>query len=139
MEYKIEGFSEGVFELNESFSIPNGIETEVLLHMLPIIFYRQDSDIIGMQLTLLYRAKDTEILKYGYIASVKVNGWQQIVSEGNDVEFIANELKEAWKSVVNYGRGVIQTKLNSSKCKGLIIPDIPLEFLKKTLKVKKVD
>lgn len=139
MEYKILNYNEGIFELNQDFSMPKDTKTEISVRIAPMILYKDDTNIIGMQLALFYRANDQDILKFGYVVSVVVNDWEQLIANGTNPSTIANELREAWDAVINYGRGVLNTKLKDSNYSDLIIPDIPTEYLQKILRIEKIN
>lgn len=138
MEYKILNYSEGLFELNGEFEMPKDSPTEISLMIAPVLLYKDDSDIVGLQFSLFYRTGEVDLLKYGYVATVAVKDWQSIAVNGVDASEIASELKDAWDAVLNYGRGSLASKTKDTQLSGLRIPDIPLEQMQKIIRVVKL-
>lgn len=138
MKYKILNYSEGMFELNSEFEMPKDSPTEISLMIAPVLLYKSDSDVVGLQYSLFYKTGEVELLKYGYVATVAVQDWQSIVAEGVNSPEIATELKEAWDAVLNYGRGSLASKTKDTQLSGLKIPDIPLEQMQKIIRVVKM-
>lgn len=138
MEYKILDYNEGLFELNSEFEFSKDSETEISLMIAPVLLYRDDSDIVGLQFTVFYRSDETEILKFGYVATIAVNGWGDIVSGGMASDVVATELKEAWDEVLQHGRDVLNAKIQNTPLKDLSIPDVPMDSLKKIVRIVKM-
>lgn len=138
MEYKILDYNEGMFELNSEFEMPKDSPTEISLMIAPVFLYKDDSDIVGLQFSLFYKAGDVELLKYGYVATVAVKDWQSIAADGVNASEIATELKDAWDAVLNYGRGSLTSRTKDTQLSGLRIPDIPLEQMQKIIRVVKM-
>lgn len=138
MEYKILNYNEGMFELNSEFAMPKDGATEISLMIAPALLYKEDSNIVGLQFSLFYKTGETELLKFGYVATVAVMNWQSIIAAGISSHEIAIELKEAWDAVLNYGRGALASKTAGTQLSGLKIPDIPTEQMQKIIRVVKM-
>lgn len=138
MEYKILNYNEGMFELNSEFAMPKDVATEISLMIAPALLYKEDSNIVGLQFSLFYKTGETELLKFGYVATVAVMNWQSIIAVGISSHEIAVELKEAWDAVLNYGRGALASKTAGTQLSGLKIPDIPTEQMQKIIRVVKM-
>lgn len=138
MEYKILNYNEGLFELNNEFIMPKESATNISLMIAPVLLFKEDSDIIGLQLSLFYSTGAIELLRYGYVVTVAVKDWGAMVAEGLCPQKLAVELKDAWNAVLNYGRGVLSTKTKDTQLSGLKIPDIPLEQMQKNIHIVKI-
>ncbi|MDE6793661.1 MAG: hypothetical protein K2J48_11335 [Muribaculaceae bacterium] len=81
-----------------------------------------NDDVIALQLTVGYEAKDTEILKYGGIALFFAKGWKEFISDEDKF----NQFKvNIWTQALGFFRGIICEKVRGTLIEPFFIPQMP--------------
>lgn len=140
MDFEIQKYQEGIFRLNENIKADTNLPTiDITVSMQPVLKYMPGQDIVGMQLTLHYSYETEELLTFGFILNVKMEGWSAFAETSPDKADVVEQTYNAWSAVVNYGRGVLKGKLEGKYVYDLTVPIIPIETLKKNLVVLRFD
>lgn len=145
MDTLIDNYREGIFQFNPEFSDANA-EKPLALGLSSLISLKEDFEMFGFQITIVLSLPDCDVLRYGFVLSVRIPGWIPLTSA--DVKSMGNteripqkikellfsraseQIKDACIYVLSFANGAISAKLASNNPAPTLLGDIDVnEFI----------
>lgn len=142
MAVRILFFKEGVCDYNPE-DLKGRDMHGITLKLFPVMRISTDNESFVFQMTAKFFSEETSILNYGFVLSMKVDGWIPVsdmdienMKDENDTESYLKRLlasrasvilKEISSAVISFTRGAIAARSWTNEVQALIMPEIDID------------
>lgn len=139
---KILAFNEIDFKYNKLKEYTPDILSELDVTFMPMLKYKNDSDVLGLQLGVEFLSKEEKILEYGIVLTLKIPAWKEYIKGKDAPEKLKQDvvmMKLFCDIVINYLRGAMGVHSLGTPFKNIFIPFFDTEKMATTIQVVRLD
>lgn len=139
MNMQIVAFNEGRFEIAEDINKEELMNSEISLGFSPVLKYRKHNDVVGALLNIEYKAGDKQVLFFGVVVSVYLEGWSEFKAQNPSKEDIVTKLAPMWDLVIGFVRGLLAEKTKNTTFEELFLPIINIPSMLESLQIEAIE
>lgn len=130
MEFSFIKYIEGPFSIDKDFQVDAENGKQIEFQMIPELKYRKDSDVVGCQMTFSFQMEGKQLMLFGFVLSVVIRDFSRFLKTEEGIKGISDYLQPLWIEVLKFARGVLVTKLYTTKFSNFFLPEINSEGFK---------
>lgn len=139
MNMQIVAFNEGRFVIAEDMRKEELMNSEISLGFSPVLKYRKDNDVVGALLNVEYNTGEKQLLFYGVVVSVYLEGWSEFKAQSPSKEEILTKLTPMWDMVLGFVRGLLAEKTKNTTFDELFLPIINVTNMLESLQIEAIE
>lgn len=139
MNMQIVAFNEGRFIIADDINKEDLMKSEISLGFSPVLKYRKDNDVVGALLNVEYNTVDKQVLFYGVVVSVYLEGWSEFKTQNPSKEDIITKLTPMWDMVLGFVRGLLAEKTKGTTFDELFLPIINVTNMLESLQIEAIE
>lgn len=136
---QIVAFNEGRFIMAEDIKKEELMNSEISLGFSTVLKYRKDNDVVGALLNVEYNTGEEQLLFYGVVVSVYLEGWSEFKAQNPSKDDIITKLTPMWDMVLGFVRGLLAEKTKNTTFDELFLPIINVTNMLESLQIEAVE
>lgn len=121
------GFQETDFKVKAGIEITQDMLPEMSISIQPMLRYRTDSDLVGVQVGIAYEYKGQKLLTYGVILTFQIKEWKEIALKITSKEHPDGLAMQLFEIAIGFVRGAMAIHARNTSFDETFLPIINLK------------
>lgn len=121
------GFQEIDFKVKNNIEITQDMLPEMSTYIQPMLRYRTNSDLVGVQIGIAYEYEKQKLLTYGMILTFQIKGWEDIAKKIKAKERPDRLAMQLFEIALGFVRGAMAIHARNTSFEKTFLPIINLK------------
>lgn len=130
---RLVNFQERDFNVQSSIKVTDKVLSNMLISIRPIVQYRMNSDLVGIQIRVGYEYEKQELLNYGVLLTFRVQGWKELVKGINADKHPVEHAKQLFEIAMGFLRGAMAVYARNTVFADTFLPLIDIKEMMSTV------
>lgn len=135
MDMQIVALDMGPFTVSEEIT-DNDLQSEMQLKIGAVLKYRPANDNIGTMVNIAFESNNKELLIFGVMLTMHVEGWDAMINGKSDEE-IKKISVPIWDKALTFAAGILAEKTKATKMSQAFLPSVDCEQFAAIVKIEK--